>query len=112
MMKATCQTLSIVLLMPLSCFAAQWRAHTKPVTTSMPSITMPSFDPAEELPQINRTNPATRKDIQQTSGATQAAAQAENLPQSNSGLPLLSCIGAGMALGGLVSARWWENRDK
>jgi hypothetical protein len=43
--------------------------------------------------------------------ATETTVLLQNLPSTNA-LPLLSCIGAGMALGGLISARWGNHRHK
>ena len=43
--------------------------------------------------------------------ADQSAVLLQSLPSTDA-LPLLSCMGAGMALGGLISARWWNRRDK
>jgi hypothetical protein len=74
-MKKTCQTLSILLLMGAICFAT------------------PKQGPHKILP------------------ANQGTVLLQSLP-SSSALPLLSCMGAGMALGGLISARWWNRRDK
>jgi len=36
----------------------------------------------------------------------------QNQHGSSSAVPLLSCMGGGMALGGLISARWANRRDK
>jgi hypothetical protein len=76
-MKKTCQTLSILLLMCMSCFAT----------------------PKQESPKSYVSN------------ADQSAVLLQNLPSTNA-LPLLSCMGAGMALGGLISARWGSHRRK
>jgi hypothetical protein len=115
-MRTTCQMPSFLLLMSLSCFATQWHgAHSKAVTISRPSIEEFSFDQAEGLPQTGGIHPGLhtmRNGLEQAGATMRAAPQAGDLPYSSSGLPLLSCIGAGMALGGLLSARWWESRDK
>jgi hypothetical protein len=76
-MKKTCQTLSILLLTGMSCFAT----------------------PGQESPKPNVFH------------AEQGAVLLQSLPSTDA-LPLLSCMGAGMALGGLISARWWNRRDK
>jgi len=76
-MKKTCQTLSILLLTGMSCFAAPKQESPKPKVLL----------------------------------AEQGAVLLQSLPSSNA-MPLLSCMGAGMALGGLISARWWNRRDK
>lgn len=115
-MRIICRIPSFLLLMSLSCFAAQSHgAHTKAATLSRPLIEEFSLDQAEGLPQTSGINPGLhtmRNGMEQAGHATQAAPEAGDLPYSSSGLPLLSCIGAGMALGGLLSARWWESRDK
>lgn len=36
----------------------------------------------------------------------------QNEPGSSSAVPLLSCMGGGMALGGLISARWANRAAK
>ena len=76
-MKKTCQTLSILLLSGMSCFAT----------------------PGQESPKPNVLR------------ADHTAVLLQSLPSTDA-LPLLSCMGAGMALGGLISARWWNQRDK
>jgi hypothetical protein len=76
-MKKTCQTLSILLLMCMSCFAT----------------------PKQESPKPNLL------------ADQDAVLMLQNLPSTNA-LPLLSCMGAGMALGGLISARWGSHRRK
>jgi hypothetical protein len=77
-MKKTCQTLSILLLSGMSCFATPGQ---------------------EESPKPNVLR------------ADQSAVLLQSLPSTDA-LPLLSCMGAGMALGGLISARCWNRRNK
>jgi hypothetical protein len=56
------------------------------------------------LPKQNRSNPANPS-------ICQSAILFQSSP-SESGAALLSVIGAGMALGGLISARWGKRGDK
>ncbi|HST79151.1 MAG TPA: hypothetical protein VLN58_11735 [Verrucomicrobiae bacterium] len=76
-MKKTCQTISILLLMCMSCFAT----------------------PTQESPKSNEVI---------VSGGVVLL---QNLPSTNA-YALLSCIGGGMALGGLISVRWAHRRNK
>src|SRR5690242_7376570 len=97
-MKVTCRTLSILLLTSLSCVAAQCPgAPRRGAIVTAPPLGIFAFEDPANLLQLTDAS---------------SALQADDMSRSSSALPLLSCIGAGMALGGLLSARWWENRDK
>jgi hypothetical protein len=115
-MKITClTTLCVLILFGVSCFAAQ---NATKVTTLAPTSS-PTKDVAwhreETLPQTTEAYfPLQPMPFSQETGPQpQFSSRRVNSPGSSSPLPLLSCIGAGMALGGLISARWWEHhRDK
>jgi hypothetical protein len=112
-MKITCLGLCILLLTCLSCLAVQ---NAKPSTvaarSSQPTAIIPSakfeqprqgaavYNPWQPMPDI----------FEATSSRRQADLRNQNLAHSSSAIPMLSCIGAGMALGGLISARWWDHR--
>ena len=112
-MKITSLGLCILLLMCLSCLAVQ---NAKPSTAAarnpQPMAIVLSAN-SEQLTQgaavYNPWQPMP--DIfEATSSRRQAALKNQNLAHSSSAIPMLSCIGAGMALGGLISARWWDHR--
>jgi hypothetical protein len=109
-MKLACLGLCILLLMCLSCLAVQ---NVKPSTAAARSPRpMAIISPAnsEQLRQGAAVYNPLQPVPEMTSSRRQAALKNQNLAHSSSALPMLSCIGAGMALGGLISARWLDHR--
>lgn len=113
-MNKSCRTLTILLLAVLSGLAMVMRPASKPEhnahlkrTYFAGNFTPDEFASANLFPYRQSTSTRSLASLQPYLDSAQPSAS-----QTGGGLPLLSCIGAGMAVGGLLSVRWANRGDK
>jgi hypothetical protein len=122
-MKTTCQNLTIVVLFVLSmiAFAAQLRSRTAkgPLFHGPSQIALPNAankgSPKQSHNGMQKPDTPANELFMPITFATfsnDSRIQEGNLIYSGSPLPLLSCIGVGMAIGGIVSVRFAQREDK
>ncbi len=108
----SCRTLTILLLAALSSLAVVTRpakhARNAPVQAQ---LTRPARANQQSPTVFMAPGSGVPFEIEKLDSAKLASRHSDDGQVGNS-LPLLSCIGAGMAIGGLLSARWANREDK
>jgi hypothetical protein len=107
----SCRTMTILLLAALSTLAIVTRPAKPGNAHVQAQMTRPAQSNQQSPTVFMAPGSGVPFEIENLESAKLGSRHSDEGQGGNS-LPLLSCIGAGMAIGGLLSARWANREDK